>query len=83
MALEPAGPFEAQAYGFHGQRCASCQSWRMVATGVSADRLRCVRCRKEAARRPYIYCRSCLNRNEEGAKKVRELRRRGWGGGQS
>jgi len=69
MALEPAGPFEAQAYGFHGQRCASCQSWRMVATGVSADRLRCVRCRKEAARRPYIYCRSCLNRNEEGAKK--------------
>lgn len=69
FALEPAGTFEAQAMGFHGQACKSCKSWRMLPTNDSPDTLECVKCRKKAPREPYVYCRSCHYRLSPGAKK--------------
>ena len=67
VSLEPAGTFEAQWMGFHGQKCAGCGSWRMLATDASPDRLRCVRCGDEAAREPFVFCRECHYRTAPGA----------------
>jgi len=69
MSLEPAGEYEAQWLGFHGQRCAKCASWRMLPSSGSPDVLECIRCLATAPRLATILCRSCSYRIPHGEGK--------------
>ena len=67
VALEFAGPTEAQWWGFHGQRCDGCGHWRMVHDEGTTDTLYCISCKARAPRRPFVYCPKCHYRIEDYA----------------
>jgi len=69
ISLEPAGTFEAQWLGFHGQRCSKCQSWRCHGMAASMDVVECVRCGAQSPRLATVFCRMCHYRLPHDADK--------------